>query len=209
VRIGLVTDIHNHAEELSHALKALRNRGVNRVITLGDTCDAFGRGAGAAEVTDLLRECGATGVWGNHDFGLCRAVTEAMRSRYHPSVLEFMAAMAPWLEVGDCRFSHEEPFIDPLDVAQLWSVDEGPLELEERARRSFAAAPQRCMFLGHHHRWFAASPEGRIDWDGEGPLHLTRPNRYFVVIAPVISGWCAVYDVATSVLDPIRFEVGE
>jgi Calcineurin-like phosphoesterase superfamily domain len=209
VRIGLVTDIHNHAEELSHALKALQDHRVDRVITLGDTCDAFGRGAGAAEVTDLLRACGATGVWGNHDFGLCRAVNEATRRRYDPGVLEFMAGMEPWLEIGDCRVSHEEAFIDPYDVAQLWAVEEVPLDMEERARRSFAAAPQRCLFQGHHHRWFAATPQGRLDWEGERPLHFTRPNRYFVVMAPVISGWCAVYDTATSVLDPIQFAVGE
>ena len=43
MRIGLVTDIHDHAEPLSRALGLFRQRGVDRVVTLGDSCDAFTR----------------------------------------------------------------------------------------------------------------------------------------------------------------------
>ena len=85
MRIGLVTDVHNHAAELAGALAAFRTRGVDQVVTIGDTCDAFGRGDGAGEVASLLDGCSAVGVWGNHDFTLCRDVPEAVRDRYPPA----------------------------------------------------------------------------------------------------------------------------
>jgi Icc-related predicted phosphoesterase len=41
MRIGLVTDIHNNADALSRALTALEARGIDLLVTLGDTCDVF------------------------------------------------------------------------------------------------------------------------------------------------------------------------
>jgi predicted phosphodiesterase len=202
MRIGLVTDIHNQAAELERALAALLEHGVERIVTLGDTCDAFAPAEGAASVVAQLRAAGAIGVWGNHDFTLCRIVPESVRRRYDPAVLEFMAGMQPWLEIDDCRFSHEEPYVDPHDPLQLWSIDED-LDLLDRANRSFAAAPHRCFFLGHYHRWLVATPLGRIDWAGRAPLVLEKSQRYFVVIAPVMLGWCAVLDTSAAVLHPI------
>src|SRR5258707_7753863 len=93
MRIGLVTDVHNHAPELSAALAAFGQQGVDRVVTLGDTCDAFSSARGTVAVAALLRDCGAVGVWGNHDFALCGQVSEGIRSRYDPNVLQFMAGM--------------------------------------------------------------------------------------------------------------------
>jgi predicted phosphodiesterase len=201
VRIGLVTDIHNHAAELARALAALRERGAERILTLGDTCDAFSPAGGAAPVAALLRAAGAAGVWGNHDFALCRHVPDSVRRRHDPAVLDFMAGMQAWLEIDHCRFSHEEPYVDPHDPLQLWAVDE-TLDLLDRARRGFAA-PQRCLFLGHHHRWLAVTQQGRVDWDGRAPLVLEKMRRYFVVVAPVCEGWCGLLDTAGSVLYPI------
>jgi predicted phosphodiesterase len=205
MRIGLVTDIHNHAAELGRALAVLREHGAERIVTLGDSCDAFSPAEGAAPVAALLRAAGAAGVWGNHDFSLCRDVADSVRRRYDPAVLEFMAGMQAWLEIDDCRFSHEEPFIDPHDPLQLWAVEEG-LDLLERARRSFAAAPHRRIFVGHYHRWLAVTPEGRVDWDGRAPLVLEEKQRYFVVVAPVFEGWCGLFDSSSSVLYPRRCE---
>ena len=67
MRIGLVTDIHDHVEPLARAVGLFRQRGVDLVVTLGDSCDAFTRHSRAAEVVELLRGAGAVGIWGNHD----------------------------------------------------------------------------------------------------------------------------------------------
>src|SRR5262245_30424091 len=158
MRLGLVTDVHNHAAELAAALAAFRDRGVDQVVTIGDTCDAFGRGDGAAEVAALLDGCSAIGVWGNHDFTLCRDVPAAVRDRYSPLVLDVMARMQPRLVIGDCHFSHREASVDPHDTAQLWDISDGPLDLMERAGLAFGAVDRRWQFVGHYHRWWAAMP---------------------------------------------------
>jgi hypothetical protein len=204
MRLGLVTDVHNHAAELAGALAAFRNRGVDQVVTIGDTCDAFGRGDGAGEVASLLDGCSAVGVWGNHDFTLCRDVPTAARDRYPPVVLDVMARMQPRLVVGGCHFSHKESSVDPHDVAQLWDVSDRPLDLMERAGLAFAATESRWQFVGHYHRWWAATPAGPVRWSGAGPLQFESGQRYFVVVAAVCDGWCGILDTEQGQLHPLR-----
>lgn len=203
MRLGLVTDVHNHAAELARALLLFRNHAVEQVITIGDTCDAFGRQDGAAEVATLLKGCGAVGVWGNHDICLCRNVPRAAQERYGEAVLDFMLTMQPRLVVEDCLFSHKEASVNPFDVVQLWDVSDRPLELMERAALAFAAAVQRWQFVGHYHRWWAATPRGPVGWSGMGPLEFSPGERYFVVTAAVCSGWCGLLDTVSGVLQPL------
>lgn len=204
MRLGLITDVHNHAAELATALASFRERGVDQVVTIGDTCDAFGRDDGAGRVAALLAECGAVGVWGNHDFTLCRDVTAAVRGRYLPDVLDVMGRMQPRLVIEDCHFSHKESSVDPHDVAQLWDVGDRPPDLTERAELAFGAVGNRWQFVGHYHRWWAATPAGRVDWSGAGPLRFEPGQRYFVVVAAVCDGWCGILDTAAGQLEPVR-----
>jgi hypothetical protein len=74
----------------------------------------------------------------------------------------------------------------------------------ELAALSFAAIDHRLLFVGHYHRWWAASEEGSLNWKGEGPLELAANRRYFVVVDAVLGGWCAWLDTDTGVLLPIR-----
>ena len=201
--LGVVTDVHNHAAELARALESFRARGVDRVVTVGDTIDAFGRGDGAAEVAGLLLRAGAVGVWGNHDFTLCGDVRPATRARYPEAVFAFMAGMLPRLVIGDCHFSHKESSVDPHDIEQLWDVSDRPLDLWERARAAFAAVPDRLQFVGHYHCWWAATPAGPLDWSGTEPLAFAPGERYFVVAGAVCEGHCGVLDTAAGVLHPL------
>ena len=204
MRLGLVTDIHNHAAELSAALSLFRDRGVDQVVTIGDTCDAFGRGEGAGAVASLLADCSAVGVWGNHDFTLCRDVPVAVRDRYPPVVLDVMARMEPRLVVGDCHFSHKESSVDPYDISQLWDISDGPVDLMERARLGFASVGSRWQFVGHYHRWWVATPAGPVGWTGGDPFRFEPGQRYFVVVAPVCEGWCGILDTDGGQLEPLR-----
>jgi hypothetical protein len=203
MRFGLVTDIHEAVEPLRQALKHFRRVGVDRVVSLGDACDTFGPGGGAGDVVALLHEAGAVGVWGNHDFGLCRDVSEKLRQGTEPAVLEYMAGMQPQLAMEGCRFSHVEPWLDAEQVENLWYF-EGPPDTPAKAARSFAAVPERYLFMGHLHHWLIMTPAGRVDWDGETPVELNREPRYLVIVAPVVSGWCAIFDTADSRLTPVR-----
>lgn len=194
MRINLVADVHNHVAELANALAEFRKRGVDQVVTLGDTCDAFSRGDAAGEVTSLLNACSAVGVWGNHDFTLCRDVPTAAREDYSAAVLEVMATMQPHLVISGCHFSHKESSVDPYDVTELWELSDSRLDLMERASLAFAATEIRWQFLGHYHQWWAATPLGPESWIGIGPLQFDFGRRYFVVVAAVCDGWCGILD---------------
>ena len=95
MRLGLVTDVHSHATELARALALFRQHGVDQVVTLGDTIDAFARSPGAAEVAELLLEANAIGVWGNHDCTLRGEISDTVRARFPEVCLTFMARMEP------------------------------------------------------------------------------------------------------------------
>jgi hypothetical protein len=202
--LGLVTDIHNHLAELAHALRLFRAYGVEQVVTLGDTCDPFAAFRGEEEVVTLLRAVGAIGVWGNHDMTLCRDVTTKVRANYAPSVLDFMGTLQPRLVIADCHCSHEEASIDPFDLLEMWTFWEGPLDLQARARLGFAATPERVQFVGHYHRWWAGSENEDLDWSGLEAITLAPERRYFVVLAAVAEGWCALYDTTSGLLRPLR-----
>ena len=205
MRIGLVADIHNDADSLSRAFAALKAHGVDLVVTLGDTCDVFLPDDGVVDVATMLQERGVVGVWGNHDFVLCRNVDHRFLTRYAGSpVLDYMAGMLPTLVVGDCHFSHLEPLGDPHDVAHLWSLKDKPFDFMELAALSFAAVDHRLLFIGHYHRWWAATSEGRLDWAGDRPLELAANQRYFVVVNAVLGGWCGWLDTDAGVLLPLR-----
>jgi hypothetical protein len=201
--LGLVTDIHNHASALREALALFRRQGVEQVVTLGDSLDPMCGYRGEEEVATLLEAARAVGVWGNHDMLFCVEPTARCRERY-PSVLPFMATLRPWLELADCRFSHEEAGIDPFDVLAMWDFGEGRLDLDALGRESLALISQRVHFVGHYHRWWAGTETGPISWVGSEPLHLDPGQRYFIVVAAVMQAWCATYDTDTGMLTPFR-----
>jgi predicted phosphodiesterase len=204
VRIGLVTDVHDHVEPLARALDLFRGRGVDIVVSLGDACDAFSRRTRCGEVAALLERAGAAGVWGNHDVMLCHEVSDHVREQYPAEALRFMATIRPRLVLGGCHFSHVGPWVDPYDAGALWSFEEGPPDFAALARRPFAAVPERFVFVGHYHRWLAVTPTGPLGWQGEGPLDLSGAGRAFVVVGAVFQGHCGVFDTDSAQLCPLR-----
>jgi hypothetical protein len=203
MRIGIVADIHEAIESLQQALNEFHARQVDMVVSLGDACDTFGPAGRSTEVAALLRNAGAVGVWGNHDIGLCRDVSDEIRCVAAPEFLEYMGGMQPQLVIADCRFSHVEPWLDARRLDDLWYFD-GPPDTPEKAGRSFDAVPEQYLFVGHMHRWLAMTPTGRLDWCGEAPLAMQPDTRHLVVVAAVVNGWCAIFDTAESRLTPIR-----
>ena len=144
-----------------------------------------------------------TGVWGNHDFTLCWQPPDAVLERYPPIVVEVLTRMEPRLVIGDCHFSHMESSVDPFDVAQLWDYGDWPLDLMHRAGLAFAAVDSRWQFVGHYHRWWAATAEGPVEWAGKEPLRFDPRSRYFVVVAATCDGWCAILDTDRGLLEPL------
>jgi len=204
MRIGLLTDIHEDVDHLQIALARFRRAAVDRVVHLGDV---FGTGRRIAEAVRLLDEAGAVGVWGNHDFGLCLDPPRSLRERFPRPVLDFFAGLRPRLELGDCLFTHVEPWRDPLDINHLWTHD-GPPTAPRKLALSFAAAPQRMLFMGHVHRWSVATPAGPVPWDCHSPIRLDPPGRHLVAVGPVCDGRCGIWDAEANTLTPIDLRDG-
>lgn len=202
MRLGLITDIHEHVAELECALAELDRRGVERIVCIGDvvaTCDRL------RETAAILAERKIAGVWGNHDFGLCShpsALVSTRRAKFAGPVLDYLATYQPFLEIEDCFFSHVEPWRDLNDAMGLWYCD-GPPDTPEKAGRSFDACAKRMMFTGHLHRWLVASRESLLPWHGETPIRLAPPERYLVVVGAVCEGHAGIYDTQTCELTPI------
>jgi hypothetical protein len=199
MKLGLITDIHEHVEHLQAALDCFRTSAVDRIVMIGDV---IGMTLRVEETCRLLAEAQAIGVWGNHDFGLCVDPSTEMRARYSAVVIDYMTALRPRLEIEGCLFTHVEPWLDPENLADLWYFD-GPPDEHGNLARIFDAAPHRLMFAGHYHGWLLATPDGICDWRGETAVRLSV-GRYFVVVGALCEGRFATYDTATAELRPFN-----
>lgn len=199
MKLGLITDIHEHVENLQVALAQFERHGVDQVVVIGDV---FEMGKRIESTCQLLAEAKAIGVWGNHDFGLAYQPRNEVRQRYASSVMDFMTSLRPRLEIAGCLFTHVEPWLNPEEIADLWYFD-GPPDSGEKLKRIFDAAPNRIMFSGHFHRWLLATADGISDWSGDRPIDLSS-NRFFVVIGALCEGRYATFDTETAVLLPFN-----
>jgi predicted phosphodiesterase len=198
MRIGILADIHADTDGLRRAIDLLSRHRADRFVVLGDV---FEVGKEVGEAVALLRGVGAVGVWGNHDLGLCVEPDERVRARYAGAVLDFMQALVPRLELGGCLFTHGLPCWEATDPTAYYLGD--PPETPAGRAASFGACPQHVCFVGHFHRWLAATPEGCLPWDGRLPLLLDPGRRHLVVVHAVCAGRCALFDTQTKELTPL------
>ena len=199
MKIGILADIHEAVEPLERALAAFRALGTERIVVLGDVLEM---GERIDTVVGLLTQAGAAGVWGNHDFGLCREPPSWAREHFSSTTLEYFQGLVPRLEIDGCLFTHVAPYLDPENLEDLWSPG-GFLSTPEAIERSFAATRHRILCMGHAHRWLLATPGGVKDWSGEGPVDLDREQRTLVSVHAVLWGWCALLDTGASRLVPV------
>lgn len=199
MKLGLITDIHEHVDLLRIALARLAKERVDKIVFIGDIVEL---GERLEETCRLLAEAKVIGVWGNHDFGLCANPDEYMRATYSQAIIEYMTSLRPRLEVAGCYFTHVEPWLDPEELIDLWYF-EGPPDEQGKLDRIFNAVPHRYMFGGHYHRWLLVTPEGISDWHGDRPIRLDGP-RYFVVIGALCDGCYATFDTESGELMPFN-----
>lgn len=199
MKLGLLTDIHEHVGHLRSALDRLQREQVDQVVVIGDI---FELGRNLDETCRLLTEAKAIGVWGNHDFGLCVGPDEETRRRYSADAVRFMMSLDPRLQLDDCLFCHIEPWLDAERLEDLWHF-EGPPDHHGKLDRIFGAAPQRILFAGHYHEWLLARPQGIDTWRGECPIRLAG-DRFFVVVGALCEGAFATFDTESSELTPFQ-----
>ena len=197
MKLGLITDIHEHVGHLRTALDLFRRKGVEQIVVIGDV---FEMGVQIEETCQLLADAKAIGVWGNHDFGMCFDPADDIRAKYPPVVIDYMTSLRPRLDIGGCHFTHVEPWLNPEDEDDLWYF-EGPPDEHGNLERIFNAVPNRIMFAGHFHNWLLATPDGINEWQGDSSIRLDQ-GRYFVVVGALCEGQFAIFNTDTSVLLP-------
>ena len=199
MKLGLITDIHEHVEHLRTALKTFTDHQVDQIVMIGDV---FEMGQRIQETCRLLADARVVGVWGNHDYGLCFEPDDDTRAKYGEVTMSYMTSLRPRLVVEDCHFSHVEPWLNPEEIAELWYFD-GPPDEHGKLTRIFEAVPNRLMFAGHYHKWLLVRPDGIRDWDGESHVIL-NDGRYFIVIGALCEGRFAILDTETAELTPFN-----
>jgi len=205
--LGIITDVHEQLEPLRIALRLFEREGVEQIVFAGDFVAC---GQHIEATAQMLLDAGVVGVWGNHDFGFCDNPPADFRAEYPPVVFDFAARLKPRLQIEDCHFSHVEPWLDTTALEQLWYFDGFPTTREQTARTfaadifppDFNAHAARVMFFGHMHRYFAATPDTILEWQGDTRVHLRAPQRYLVCIAALCDARCATYDTSTGMLTP-------
>ena len=199
MKLGILSDIHEAVELLEVALERLALEEVDQLVVLGDV---FETGPRIEETIRLLRESGAVGVFGNHDYGLCNEPSDFIRERFSPAVLSYMGSLLPRMEIEGCFFAHREPWLDCSEVTEIWHVDDEELT-PEIIERSFEAVPNQSIFIGHFHRWMAFSMEGPVDWEGLSPLSFPDDGPTLVVVGAVCDGHAAIFETTRRILTPI------
>lgn len=198
MRIGILTDIHEHLEFASKAIESLQNLEVDEIISLGDFCQMEER---LKEICELLLKHEIKSVWGNHDFGLCNDVQSGRRKDYPNVVLEFVSTVRSKIKLDNFLFCHVEPWLNPESLQDLWYY-EGEPDTDEKRHRVFSDRDWDIAFAGHYHRWLAFTESGRLAWNGEADLELSG-QRHFVVIDACMHGSYAVFDTETRILTPM------
>ena len=98
MKLGLITDIHEHVVALRRALEHLAELGVDKIVMIGDVVEMGRRLEGTCQ---LLADAQVIGVWGNHDFGLCSEPEASDFSHISPQVRAYMGSLQPRLVVED------------------------------------------------------------------------------------------------------------
>lgn len=201
MKLGLITDIHEHVVNLRRALDQFDREQVDQIVFIGDL---FELGQRVEETCQLMNEANVVGVWGNHDYGLSFRPDAVLRDKFSSSVFDYMGTLCPRLAIAGCYFSHVEPWLNPEEIVDLWFFD-GPPDNPDRLEKIFNSVPERIMFAGHYHEWLVVSPDGISDWKGDRPLSLAE-GRHFVVVDALCKGSFATYDTECALFSPYRVE---
>jgi predicted phosphodiesterase len=185
MRYAILSDIHANEEALRAVLSDVRQRSVDRIVSLGDV---VGFNASPDECADLLRDAGVIGVAGNHDLvAVGRAEPDRFavrarkaiawtRQRISPETRRYLEALPEFVDVdrafvachGSLRSAHH--YVNTVEALQQMSQD-----LAERW-------PGRLLcFYGHTHRRAVHQPgEDGPPILPRGEIALTRGTTYLI-----------------------------
>ena len=116
MKLGIITDIHEHVEYLRIALDRFRQERVDQIVGIGDVLSMAQR---IEETCSLLAKANVIGVWGNHDFGLCGEIDEDIRVKYPPASLKYRATAS---NLAGCRIASFKSVAKSLETSLVNEV---------------------------------------------------------------------------------------
>lgn len=145
--LGIISDVHGNDVALASVLNSLLERGVDRIVSLGDVAGYYN---GFNECVDLLRDHDVKHILGNHDWYLISG-SPCPRSRAANRCLDHQRQVATaenlrWLEQAVPSLAFDGISMvhggwhDPLDE-YLYAISEA----------YFESLPGQWFFSGHTH----------------------------------------------------------
>jgi len=179
--IAILADLHANLEATIAVLDKIRTRSPDVVLCLGDLTGYY---ANPNEVLNIVRECGAVSVLGNHDAAVCgleepyffrtsaKAAINWQRQRLHPDNHNWLLRMPKEIRVEGLALAvHGSPhsrneYLDEwLDTLPLFRIMDGLLV---------------CLF-GHTHKPTLFAKHGEnLRIVGERVHRLDPGNFYFI-----------------------------
>ncbi len=203
-RIGLLSDSHGRMRALKQAIGALRRRGAEHLVHLGDFCDSLHR-RDLAAVLRVLKENGVLAVKGNNDY----IVEKRLAAKTYPEAVDpagirdYLQGIPVRIVDGDLCFAHSLPFESIRSFYE--PIDDGSTR---KAAAVFQKTPHRILFCGHSHLSVLFRRSGdavsREPLPEDRPLRLDPSDRFIVVVGALELGCCALYDRQKGIYETLR-----
>lgn len=204
--LGILSDSHGNTEATGRAAAALLERGVHRLIHLGDLCESM-EGRLPEDLLALVRRHDVTVVKGNNDLAVERLLEEKpARGVREEAALRLLKSLPLRVAIGDFLFAHSLP--DGTVRSVYEPIDDGGTE---RAAHVFAGTSFLALFCGHSHNPVlfrlrkAAVIREPVPVATE--LTLAPGERYIFIAGSVTGGECALADTERRTYRRIRFSI--
>ncbi len=188
MRIAILSDIHSNLEALTEVLRAVEERGADRVVSLGDV---VGYGASVNPCCDLLRTTAEVTLLGNHDAAVAGRMDYSFYYDAARHALDWTAGVITetnltWLRslpythrIGEVGFSHGSP-IDPRAYEYIFALEQA------RELMPFVADLPEVTFIGHSHLCKAfALGNGEVNDVVAQKFTVRRGYQYLISVGSV------------------------
>jgi len=191
VLLALLSDIHANRQAFSACLEAVRARGADRLIFLGDFVGYGGDPEWTVETAIRLIADGAVAVRGNHDQAIgtpsetmnaaAQTAIEWTRDRLTAAQRRFLAQLPLALEEEDRLYVHSE-----ASQPARWRY----VQATPDAARSMIATPAHVTFCGHIHQpaLYSMSATARMTSfvpTAGVPIKLLKGRQWLAVLGSV------------------------
>lgn len=203
-KIALFSDVHGNLEALEAVLEDIADRGVQRMVCLGDI---VGYGPDPSACVARIRELGCPAVLGNHDEacfspgmdGMMNELAQAgiahAQRHLNDSQKEWLAELPHVIEADDFSAVHSS-----LDEEEFWPY----VLARPDAARHFRYQEKPLAFCGHTHRPAIWQQEGKKIRTPlvERSLKLAPGSRHLINVGSVGQPRNARSEASYVVYDP-------